>query len=165
MVCFNLRLLIHNRTRPDCSYSTSAREFWLTSVSLMFPALPGDLAEDGQLFILMGRLGSHHSDWGIKASEKPARALTNKPICQADLIGSCCFFPPPLFLFLSTQDPPVKLMQHKQNIWRRSTDSLARWIMARHRGRRKTFVLFHPLFSSLPIRALVGDGTSKASSY
>lgn len=163
MYCFNLRLLIHNHTRLDYSYRTSACEFWLTSVSLIFYTSLSDLAEDGQPFIhLMGWLRSHNFGWGINTRVK-ACVCTHK---RTDLSGrfdwkEICFFSLSSFLHKTPCEINATQTKHLDTA-HRSSGTLnygEAW------GRWKLLFYFICCFPFSPSQALVGDGTSKASSY
>lgn len=129
MYYFTLHPLIHNHAHPDYSYKMATPEFWLTHATLISFVLP---KENGQPFVV----GVAHFPqvWLRIHVSKSLSAYTNEPICQADLIGKRCVF----FLSLSSLSlytrHPVKLMQHKQSIWRQRAAPLAHWIMARHEG-------------------------------
>lgn len=145
MFCFNLCPLIHNSTHRDCSYRMSARGFdWRLSVWFSTRSRATLQRMISSLFPLMGWLNSHNFGWGINA-------CVNEAIHWRDL---------GFLLFSFVHKTPCEINARQSNIWRRCTDSLARWIMARHEGDGNFCFIVFTVFP-----ALVGDGTSKASAY
>lgn len=112
MFCFNLRLLIHNCTHLDCSYRMSARELWLTSVSLIsprtFPTRPCRGWSASHSFNGMARFPQLGP--GKKREQTPACALThsqtNRFVRQIWLEVVGLFF---FAVFLCTQKTPCEI--------------------------------------------------------
>lgn len=154
MYYFTLHPLIHNRAHPDYSCRMPTWEFWLTSATLISFVLPKRTVS----LLLSGWDGSFSTVLAEKIH------VSKKPACihkWTDLSGTfdwkeMCLPPHSLHPSLSSLSlytrHPVKLMQHKQSIWRQRKDPLAHRIMARHQGDENfcfiSFAAFLPLHRS-----------------
>lgn len=127
MFCLNLRLLIHNRTRIDCSYGTPAPEFWLASVGGVF------YTKQRMVSLVM-----HLRDGSLSIRVHPQ---TNRFVRQIWLEVS---FPRSPFLHRTPCEINATQTKHLE------TDSLARWIMARHEGEENFLFYFIRCFSLPP---------------
>lgn len=153
MFCFNLCLLIHNRTHLDCELSDVCfGSFdWRLSAGF-FLRFPGDLAEGGQhLFYVMGWRDSHNFESGNNWETVVC------VICQADLIGGFVFS---LSLLLALS---LWTQKTSHEINARQRKHLARWNYGEASGRWNfCFISFH-CFPLSPIQALVGRRNIKGT--
>lgn len=132
MYYFTLHPLIHNHAHPDYSYKMATPEIWLTHATLISFVLP---KENGQPFVQrVGWLIFRRSGWEYMWAKACLHTQMNRFVRQIWLERDVFFSSLSLSSLSLYTRHPVKLMQHKQSIWRQRTAPLAHWIMARHEG-------------------------------